>query len=98
MNRAQPALKETFPSRGTIVTMENVSYYVGMTDDFVTFLGVTPRPATPDEAFGYEGIANVYEVEIDEDQKLKALHHQLVEGGDKEINVQMFNKGRLVSV
>lgn len=25
-----------------------------------------------------------------------ALHHQLVEGGDEDIRVQMFNKGRLV--
>lgn len=76
--------------------MDNFSYYVGLTDDFVTFLGVTPRPATPDEARGYDGIINVYEVKIDEDQMLKAIHHQLVEGGDEDISVEMLNKGRVI--
>ena len=76
--------------------MDGFSYYEGTTDDFATFLGVTPRPATPDEAEQYEGIVSVYEVLIDQDQKLTAFHSQLVEGGDEYVTVEMFNQGRMV--
>lgn len=76
--------------------MDSFSYYIGQTDDFVNFLGVAPRPPTPDEASFYEGIVNVYEVEIDQDQKLRAYHSQLVEGGDEYITVELLNKGRRV--
>ena len=76
--------------------MDHFSYYVGGPDAFAQFMEVTPRPATPDEAMLYEGIVNVYEVEVDQDQTLRAFHSQLVEGGDEYITVEMFIKGRLV--
>lgn len=76
--------------------MDSFSYYEGTTEHFAAFMEVSPRPATPDEALLYDGNLTIYEVEVDEDQKLKAVHSQLVEGGDEYITVEMRNKGRLV--
>ena len=37
--------------------MDTFSHYVGVSRDFVEFMGVAPRPGTLDEASGYNGKA-----------------------------------------
>lgn len=74
--------------------MDTFSHYRGTTQDFTDYMAVTPRPARIEE--DPQGKARVYEIQIDRDLQLKALHTQLQEGGDEDISVEMLYKGRQI--
>ena len=76
--------------------MDTFSHYVGVSRDFVEFMGVAPRPGTLDEASGYNGNVDVYEVEIDRALKLKAVHAERQKDGDSDINVDLLYNGKAI--